>query len=190
MGPKTGEGRADAIDTVQKHLFTWTWRFLCRQVMMNVLSCTCVGIHPGRVESASPIEWATSCTEALQAWWPGASSLGTFTQSFHHHAWQKTRGQENGSGSALIVVAHVFNWPPARLRTCEAVWEGEDPWSAHHRDVLRHYQTSGAFFARAVPVYLWGRGGDAVARMEHVAEGSRPGWMMNGECMADNLQGY
>ncbi len=47
---------------------------------------------------------------------------------------------------------------------CEAVWVG-GPWSAHLRDVLRHDQTSGAFFARALPVCLFGSGGDAVPRM-------------------------
>ncbi len=35
--------------------------------------------------------------------------------------------------------------------TCEAVWEGQGPWSAHLWDVLQHDQTSEAFFARAVP---------------------------------------
>ncbi len=29
---------------------------------------------------------------------------------------EKTRGPEIGSRSALIVVAHVFSWPPARMR--------------------------------------------------------------------------
>ncbi len=42
-----------------------------------------------------------------------ASSLVTFTQSFLHRAWPKTRGLESGSRSALIVVAHVFSWPLA-----------------------------------------------------------------------------
>ncbi len=32
-----------------------------------LLTCTCVGIRPGRVEPASPIELTTSRTEALQA---------------------------------------------------------------------------------------------------------------------------
>ncbi len=30
--------------------------------------------------------------------------------------WSKMRGPEGGSRSALIAVAHVFSWPPARLR--------------------------------------------------------------------------
>ncbi len=57
-------------------------------------TCTCGGIHPGRVEPASR--------------WSCSSSLDTFTQSFLHRAWLKTRGPERDSGSVLIVVAHVF----------------------------------------------------------------------------------
>ncbi len=38
------------------------------------------------------------------------------------------------------------------------------------RGVLQHDQTSGAFFARTVPVYFYGRGGDAVT------------WMANSLC--------
>ncbi len=82
----------------------------------TALTCTCVGIHPGRVEPASPITLTTSRTEALQAGRSCASSLENFTQSFLHRAWPKTRSPERGSRSALIVVAHVFSWPPARLR--------------------------------------------------------------------------
>ncbi len=77
---------------------------------------TCVGIHPGRVEPASPIALTTSRTEAFHARRSCASSLDTFTQSFLHRAWPKTRGPEIGSRSALVVVAHVFSWPPVRLR--------------------------------------------------------------------------
>ncbi len=76
------------------------------------------GLHwhkPGRIEPESPIALTTSLTEALQARRSCASSLDTFTQSFLHRAWPKTRGPEIGSRSALIVVAHVFSWPPARL---------------------------------------------------------------------------
>ncbi len=51
-----------------------------------LLTCTCVGIHPGRVELASPIALTTSRTEALQARRSCASSLDTFTQSFLHLA--------------------------------------------------------------------------------------------------------
>ncbi len=80
-----------------------------------LLTCTCVGIHPGWVEPASPIALTTSRTDALQARRSCASSLDTFTQSFLHCAWPKTRGPDIGSTSALIVVAHVFSWPLARL---------------------------------------------------------------------------
>ncbi len=38
-------------------------------------------------------------------------SLETFTQSFLHRAWLKTRGPKIG-----FRTAHVFSWPPARLR--------------------------------------------------------------------------
>ncbi len=81
-----------------------------------LLTCTCVSIHPGRFEPASLIALTTSRPEALQARLSCARSLDTFTQSFLHRAWPKTRGPEIGSRSALIVVAHVFSWPPARLR--------------------------------------------------------------------------
>ncbi len=46
----------------------------------------------------------------------GVSSLETSAQSFLHRAWPKTRGPERYSRSALIVVAHVFRWPPVRSR--------------------------------------------------------------------------
>ncbi len=64
----------------------------------------------------SAIELTTSRTEALQTRRSFASSLETFTQSFPHRARPKTRGPEIGSKSALIVVTHIFSWPPARLR--------------------------------------------------------------------------
>ncbi len=80
-----------------------------------LLTFTCVGIHSGRVEPASPVELTTSRTEALQARRSCASSLDTFAQSFLHRALPKTRGPKSGSKSALIVVVHVFSWPPARL---------------------------------------------------------------------------
>ncbi len=64
----------------------------------------------------SPIESTMSRTEALQARRYFARSLETLTQCFLHRAWPKIRGPESGSRSALVVVAHVFSWPPARLR--------------------------------------------------------------------------
>ncbi len=72
-------------------------------------TCTCIGIHPGRVGPTSSIELTMSRTD--QAWRFCASSLDTFTQSFLHRAWLKTRGPEIG-----FRTAHVFSWPPARLR--------------------------------------------------------------------------
>ncbi len=90
--------------------------FFTFTVSLYLLTCTCVGIHPGWVEPASPTALITSRTEALQAQRSCAISLDTFTQSSLHRAWPKTRGPEIGSRSALIVVAHVFSWPPARLR--------------------------------------------------------------------------
>ncbi len=87
-----------------------------RMAFYYLLTCTCVGIHPGRVEPASPIALTTSRTEAFQARRSCASSQDTFTQSFLHRAWPKTRGPEIGSRSALVVVPHVFSWSPVRLR--------------------------------------------------------------------------
>ncbi len=82
----------------------------------SLLTGTCVAIHPGRVEPALPVELTTSRTEALQARRSCASLLETFSEPFQHRAWPKIRGLERGSMSALIVVAHVFSWPPIRLR--------------------------------------------------------------------------
>ncbi len=78
-------------------------------------TCSCIGIHPGRVEPAPPIALTTSRTEAFQAQRSCARSVETFTQPIFHRAWPKTCGPESGSRFALIVVAHVFSWPPARL---------------------------------------------------------------------------
>ncbi len=64
---------------------------------------------------ASPIALTTFRTEALQARRSCASSLDTFIQSFLHCACPKICSPVSGSRSALIVVAHVFSWPPARL---------------------------------------------------------------------------
>ncbi len=60
--------------------------------------------------------------------------------------------------SALIVVVHVFRWPPVRLRHVRGSLDGSRPLIS----LPSHFQTSGAFFARAVLVYLQVRGGDAV----------------------------
>ncbi len=38
-----------------------------RDAVHLLLTCTCVGIHPGRVEPASPMALTTSRTEAFQA---------------------------------------------------------------------------------------------------------------------------
>ncbi len=78
-------------------------------VVGRLLTCTCV-------EPAPPIELTSSRKEAPQARRSRVSSQVTFIQSFLHHAWPKIRGPESDSRPALIVVAHVFNWPPARLR--------------------------------------------------------------------------
>ncbi len=43
-------------------------------------------------------------------------SHAIFAQPFLHRVQPKTRGPERGSRSALIVVAHIFSWPPVRLR--------------------------------------------------------------------------
>ncbi len=75
-----------------------------------------IGQVSGRVEPASPTALTTSRTETLQARRSCASLLDNFTRAFLHCAWLKTRGPDIGSRSALIVVARVFSWPPARLR--------------------------------------------------------------------------
>ncbi len=81
---------------------------------MNVLAYICVGFHPGRVELAS--ELAMSRMDAFQAQWSCASSLEAFTQPCLLRVWPKNCGPERDTKSALIVIAHVFSWPPVRLR--------------------------------------------------------------------------
>ncbi len=89
---------------------------ISRYAPLTYFTCTCIGIHPGRVGPASPNVLTMSRVEALQARRSCASSLDTSTQSFLHRAWPKVRDPEVGSRSALIVVAHISSWPPARLR--------------------------------------------------------------------------
>ncbi len=60
------------------------------KMILLLLTCTylkCVGIHPVRIEPASPTALTTSRTEALQTRRSCASSLDTFTQSFLQRAW-------------------------------------------------------------------------------------------------------
>ncbi len=111
-------GTTDVLLPFIKSSKTGRAKQLIRQpcLVVYLLTCICVDIHPGRVQPASPIAVTTSRTEALQARRSYASSLDVFTQSFLHCAWPKTRAPEIGFSSALIVVAHVFSWPAARLR--------------------------------------------------------------------------
>ncbi len=81
-------------------------------VLMYVLTCTCVGIHLGRVELASSVELATSLT-------PGSTGLYELTRDVHpvlspSGVAANPRSGE-GLSSVLIVVAYVFNWPPVHL---------------------------------------------------------------------------
>ncbi len=55
-------------------------------VLTYLLTCTCVGIHRGRVDPAPPIELTTSGTVAPQARRSCASSVETFILSFLHRA--------------------------------------------------------------------------------------------------------
>ncbi len=50
--------------------------FRVAMMTIDLLSCTCDGIRPGRVGPASPLELITSQAEALQGRRPYASSLG------------------------------------------------------------------------------------------------------------------
>ncbi len=65
--------RRNCVPTEELH------RRLCLTI---ILTFTCVGIHPGRVEPAPPIALSTSRAEALQARRSCANLLDTFTQSF------------------------------------------------------------------------------------------------------------
>ncbi len=108
LPPETNPTGNSKIILQYQHLFIVI--LLIKEVKCLLIRA-CVGIYPGRVEPASPIALTTSRTEALQARQFCASSLDTFTKSFLHCAWPKTRV----SRSALIVVAHVFSGPPACL---------------------------------------------------------------------------
>ncbi len=80
-----------------------------------LLACACVGIHPGRVEPASPIVLTASRTGVLQARRSCTISLNTSTQTFLHRAWPKARGPEVGFTPALIV---VFSLSAPQERRC------------------------------------------------------------------------
>ncbi len=64
-------------------------------------TCTCVDIHLGRVEPASPIGFTKSRIDAPQA---------------HDRFSQSCAVEERGSRVSFKVVAYVFSWPPVRLR--------------------------------------------------------------------------
>ncbi len=116
-----------------------------------ILTCTYLYLRRhftrGELSRHHQFCWPRLEVEAPQARRSCLSSLKTFTQSFLHRSCPKIRGVEIGSRSALVAVAHV-------CATCKAVWEGEVHWPAHLRDVLRHDQTSRAFFLRTMLVYL------------------------------------
>ncbi len=69
---------------------------------MIVLVLTSVGIHPGQIEPASPIESTTLARD----FHPGLSPPCV--------AEDPRSGK--GSRSALILIAHVSSWSPVRLR--------------------------------------------------------------------------
>ncbi len=113
------------------------------------LRSTCVYSYLCWYSAASPIELSTSRTEALQA----PTALCELTRlSLNHFSivHSKRLVIRRGPPGALIVVFHVFSWPPFRL---------------HHvrggvgRGMSCTIGTS--FFARAVSVYKWD-GGTAV----------------------------
>ncbi len=102
----------------------------------------------------------TSRTGALQARRSCASSLDTLTQSFLHRAWQKTRGLEIGSWSALVVVAHAFSLPPARLRHVRG-------GVGRRRSLISSPSGRLAACPNQRSLLCTSKGGDAVPRMAH-----------------------
>ncbi len=69
-----------------------------REHSWPVLTCACIGIHPWRVE---PTNWVDHVTAGGI---PGLTGLCELTRDFCPIL------------SPSCVVAHVFSWPPARLR--------------------------------------------------------------------------
>ncbi len=77
-----------------------------------LLTCTCVGIHLGRV---GPV--FTNWDDPVAYWGtPGLTFLCELTKGFHSVLSPSCVAENPRSRSALIVVAHVFSWPPVRLR--------------------------------------------------------------------------
>ncbi len=76
-------------------------RTIARLLKLHLPTCTCIGIHPGRVEPSSPIELTTPRTEALQARRSCARSLETATQP-------KTRDPERDLKASWADLAHIL----------------------------------------------------------------------------------
>ena len=77
-----------------------------------LLTCTCIGFHPGRVEPASFRASTGSRTIAAHVRRSGARSHEMASQSLFHCRRPTTWGPR----SSLNVLAHFFSNPPTRFR--------------------------------------------------------------------------
>ena len=77
-----------------------------------LLACTCIGLHPGRVEPAS--SRASTVSRTIAAHVRRLHEMAS--QSRFHRRRPTTSGPDSTARSSLIVLAYVFSWPPTRFR--------------------------------------------------------------------------
>ena len=82
----------------------------------HLLVITCISFHPGRVELAS--SWASTASRTItahvrQSW---ARSHEIASQSQFHRRRPTTWAPDSVARSSLIVLAHIFSYPPTRFR--------------------------------------------------------------------------
>ena len=87
-----------------------------RPSLYIVITCTCIGFHPGGVEPASSRASTASRTIAAHVRWSWARSHEMSSQSRFHRRRPTTWGPDSVARSSLIVLAHVFSCPPTRFR--------------------------------------------------------------------------
>ena len=85
-------------------------------IVLHILSCTCIGFHPGRVEPAYYRASTAFRTIAFHVRWSWAWSYEMASQSRFHRRRPTTWGPDSAARSFLIVLAH---------RTCFRKWSGE-----------------------------------------------------------------
>ncbi len=100
----------------QPRTHAWTAdSFIAESEVRRTLTCTCVGIHPGRIEPASPI----ALTFVSDGGTPGSTVLCELTRPVHPVLSPLCVAEDSRSGNrfqdGLDHGCHVFSWPPTRL---------------------------------------------------------------------------